>query len=240
MTVFLKKLHKWVGLLIGIQVLLWLLSGLMISLLDPAKVSGQQWARSAIDESQKLQQGELLEPDALSTEQLNGALAIDLTVSDGKPVYRIKRDGSEIRVNAIDGSSIVTSRAEAEILAREDYIGTGDIVSIEAGMAPDIETRNNSGDYWKVIFSDGANTSLYISASTGRILERRNNYWRVRDFFWMLHIMDYSGRENLNNSLVIIVALVAIWVGISGFMLLFSSFSRRDFLFSNILKKRGR
>ena len=35
----LKKVHKWVGLLIGIQVLLWLLSGLMISLLDPAKVS---------------------------------------------------------------------------------------------------------------------------------------------------------------------------------------------------------
>ena len=47
MMVFLKKLHKWVGLLIGIQVLLWLLSGLLMSLLDPAKVSGQQWARQA-------------------------------------------------------------------------------------------------------------------------------------------------------------------------------------------------
>lgn len=36
---FLKKLHKWVALLIGLQVLLWLLSGFMISLLDPARVS---------------------------------------------------------------------------------------------------------------------------------------------------------------------------------------------------------
>ena len=41
---FLKKIHKWVGLLIGIQVLLWLSSGLMISLWDPAKVSGKEWS----------------------------------------------------------------------------------------------------------------------------------------------------------------------------------------------------
>ncbi len=44
MTRFLKKLHKWVGLLIGIQVLFWLISGLVISLLDPVKVSGKQWS----------------------------------------------------------------------------------------------------------------------------------------------------------------------------------------------------
>ena len=238
MMVFLKKLHKWVGLIIGIQVLLWLLSGLMISLLDPAKVSGQQWARSKTDESPELPQGELLEPDALSTEQLNGALTIDLTVSDGQPVYRIKRAGSEIRVNAIDGSTIVTSRADAETLAREDFTGDGDIVSIEAGTAPDLETRNSSGDYWKVNFSDSANTSLYISAATGKILERRNSYWRVRDFFWMLHIMDYPGREDFNYSLIITIALLAIWLGISGFLLVFGSFSRHDFYFLNILRKR--
>jgi len=33
-TRFLKQLHKWVGLLIGIQILLWMVSGLAISLLD--------------------------------------------------------------------------------------------------------------------------------------------------------------------------------------------------------------
>jgi len=231
MTAFLKKLHKWVGLLISVQILLWLLSGLMISLLDPAKVSGQQWARSATDESPALQPGEILEPDALTAEQLNGAQEINLTFSNGQPVYWIKRDGSVVRVNAIDGSVIITSKTDAKNLAQEDFTGNGEFVSIEAGMAPDIETRRSRGDYWKVSFSDDANTSIYISASTGRILERRNSYWRIRDFFWMLHIMDYSGRENFNNSLVIIVALVAIWLGISGFMLLFYSFRRRDFQF---------
>jgi uncharacterized iron-regulated membrane protein len=226
MMAFLKKLHKWVGLVTGIQVLLWLLSGLVISLLNPEKVNGQQWARPATNDSQTLQAGGLLEPDELSAEHLNGATGIDLIVSDGQPVYLVNRDGGDIRLSAIDGSIVSTTRAAAEKLAREDFIGEGDIVSITSGVAPDRETRKSRGDYWQVNFSDDANTALYISASTGKIFERRNNYWRVHDFFWMLHIMDYPGRENFNNPLVIIVALVAIWLGVSGFILLYGSFNR--------------
>jgi len=51
--------------------------------------------------------------------------------------------------------------------------------------------------------------------------------------------MDYSGHENINNPLIIIVALIAIWLGISGFILLFSSFNRRDFWFLNFWSKHG-
>ena len=47
----------------------------------------------------------------------------------------------------------------------------------------------------------------------------------------MLHIMDYAGHKNFNHPLIITVALVAIWLGFSGFLLLFGSFSRNDFSF---------
>ena len=53
----------------------------------------------------------------------------------------------------------------------------------------------------------------------------------------MLHIMDYPGRENFNNPLIISIALIAIWLGLSGFGLLFGSFTRADFFFLNILRK---
>jgi Na+-transporting NADH:ubiquinone oxidoreductase subunit F len=238
MMVFLKKLHKWVGLLIGLQVLLWLLSGLMISLLDPLKVSGKQWATSPVPEPGPLQTGVLLEPGELPARHLNGARSISLTSSRGQPVYHIKHSGGETLINAVDGSVIVTSKVDAENLARQDFFGDGEIISVEHGTAPDMETRNSTGEYWRVNFSDKANTALYISLSSGEILERRNSYWRVRDFFWMLHIMDYSGRENFNNVLIIVVALIAIWIGISGFILLFSSFNRHDFYFLNVFGKR--
>ncbi|MGA9573455.1 MAG: 2Fe-2S iron-sulfur cluster-binding protein [Lysobacterales bacterium] len=233
----LKKIHKWVGLLIGIQVLVWLLSGLVISLLDPAKVSGSQWMRANAAEQPILGQAALLEPAALPGAKLKDVLGVDLTTRRGRPVYSIMHAGGETLFDAVDGSIITTRKAEATDIARRDFSGEGDIVAVERGMAPDMETRDSSGAYWRVDFSDTANTSIYISEASGKILERRNSFWRVQDFFWMLHIMDYPGREDINNSLVISVALVAIWLGLSGFGLLFGSFRRQDFSFLNFLGK---
>jgi ferredoxin len=238
--VFLKKLHKWVGLLIGIQVLLWLLSGLMLSLINPTKVSGAKWAQPSSLSPQTIHDGKLLEPHELTAKQLNGALSISLEVNRGQLVYRIRHSDSTSLINASDGSAIVTNEHEASILAQQDFTGDGEITSIESGIAPDMETRDSTGIYWQVNFSDKAHTSIYISASTGDILERRNSYWRVFDFFWMLHIMDYSGHEDINNTLIIFVALIAIWLGVSGFILLFGSFNRHDFWFLNILGYRNK
>ncbi|MGB5291442.1 MAG: PepSY domain-containing protein, partial [Lysobacterales bacterium] len=237
MTRTLKKIHKWVGLLIGVQVFLWLLSGLVIALIDPVKVSGKQWARPTTAESQTIDSTRLLNPAQLPAERLENALGVDLMMRLGKAVYLVKRADGESLISAVDASLIVIDKTDAERLAQQDFGGDGVIVSIEPGMAPDKETRGKKGAFWRVNFSDKANTAIYISASTGAILERRNTYWRVRDFFWMLHIMDYPGRENFNNPLIITVALIAIWLGLSGFGLLFGSFTRADFFFLNIFRK---
>ena len=236
MMPLIRKVHKWVGLLIGIQVFLWLLSGLMISLLDPAKVGGQYLASPPQTGIQNLPSGSLLEPHELPQDQLAAALSIELGMNRGKPVYRVRRSDGVILLDAINGSLIVTSQMEAESIAGRDYMGDGAIASVDRGMAPDMETRNHRGEYWRVNFSDAVNTTLYISAMDGRILERRNDYWRVRDFFWMLHIMDYPGRENFNNALLIGIALIAIWLGLSGLMMLFGSFTRHDFYFLNVFQ----
>ena len=173
----------------------------------------------------------------MPVELLDDALAINLDLKAGTPVYRIRRvDGTSL-VNAYDGTVTTTTRKDAEILARKDFTGDGDIESVIRGTAPDLETRDSIGEYWRVNFSDRANTSIYVSVSSGDILERRNSYWRVSDFFWSLHIMDYSGHEDINNALLISVALIAVWLGLSGFILLFGSFNRHDFHFLNILGK---
>lgn len=237
MKVFLKKLHKWVGLAIGIQLLLWLSSGVMMAQLDPDRVSGHEWAGSSHTEPQQARFIDLLEPSQLPSEQIKNAIGIRLEMNLGIPVYRIRHTDGETLLNAIDGSEITFDRRFAERLASADFIGKGDIESIGSGQAPDIETRNSQGPYWRVNFSDRYSTSIYISASNGEILERRNSYWRVRDFFWMLHIMDYSTRSNFNNSIILTVALISIWLGISGFILLFYSFRRRDFEF--LRRRRG-
>jgi Na+-transporting NADH:ubiquinone oxidoreductase subunit F len=237
MMMFLKKLHKWVGLLIGIQVLLWLVSGLVISLLDPSKVSGKQWAQPPV-KTQPLQFENILEVQDLPTGALKNALSIDLRVFRKQPVYQVRHPDSVTLINAVTGLSVQFSEDNAKTLAQDDFDGSGEVVSITKGTAPDMETRNHAGPYWRVDFSDQAQSSYYVSAWNGDILERRNKYWRTHDFFWMLHIMDYQDHEDINNFLVIGVALIAVWLGISGFILLFGSFGRHDFWFLNITGQR--
>jgi uncharacterized iron-regulated membrane protein len=231
MRVFLRKVHKWLSLAIGIQVFLWLLSGVMMAQLDPEKVSGDKWTSATGAEPQSLLHQVLLEPQQLSATNLNGAFGVQLEMSRGLPVYRVQHANGETLLRAIDGSVITFDKRFAEQVAEADFTGKGVIDSVSQGQAPDLATRNSVGPYWMVNFTDKASTSIYISASTGKILERRNTYWRIRDFFWMLHIMDYTGRENFNNSIILTIILCAIWLGISGFTLLFYSFRRRDFNF---------
>ena len=235
----LKKIHKWVGLLIGIQLLLWLLSGLMLSLLNPEKVSGAKWASQISQQSSPILDNNLLEPHELKAGLLDDALSVSLQGRHGQSIYRIRKAEGITLVSASNGEVLKTNERDARRLAQQDFTGDGEVLSVESGIAPDLETRKSLGDYWKVHFSDSSSTAIYISASTGEIMERRNNYWRVFDFFWMLHIMDYSGHEDFNNPLIIIIALIAIWLGLSGFTLLFYSFNRHDFYFLNILGKQS-
>jgi ferredoxin len=233
-----KRWHKWLGLLVGLQVILWLSSGLVISLLDPAKVNGRYWSVPPPGHSVPLSREGLLEPHELPQEALQGIRRLRLTMIDDQPIYRIHGENGETRLDAKEGSVLAFDKEYAQKRAESDFRGNGGVKSVTKGIAPDLETRGHSGPYWRVDFSNTANTSIYVSGQTGEILERRNTYWRIRDFFWMLHTMDYATRDDFNNRLIITVILIAVWIGVSGFILLFKSFNRHDFASLNPLVKR--
>src|SRR3546814_3171030 len=41
-------------------------------------------------------------------------------------------------------------------------------------------------------------TRVYIAQNSGRIVAVRNGTWRLYDFFWGLHIMDWKNHEDFN------------------------------------------
>ena len=47
MTPWMRKMHKWLGLLVALQLVLWMTSGLMMSLLDHDKVQGHTFRAHA-------------------------------------------------------------------------------------------------------------------------------------------------------------------------------------------------
>ena len=89
------------------------------------------------------------------------------------------------------------------------------------------EARGHALPLWRVDFADERNTRYYVSASEGRLVERRNDAWALFDVFWMLHTMDYANRDDFNTPWVIAFALGALWLAISGGFLLVKSFAPR-------------
>lgn len=220
--------HKWVGLLMGVQFALWALSGAAMALIDHHAVSGQHMRRTVVPPPLPADLP-ILSLSAVR-ERLAGPVgALRLRpLADGF-VYEAHTAQGVRLLWATDGGRVEITEGLARDIARQDYAGSAGIAAVERLAGPNIETRKHEGPVWRVAFADEDNTTLYISAETGRVLERRNDSWRLWDIAWMLHIMDYAERESFNHPLIILAAVAALWLSVSGLFLVYDSFSRDDF-----------
>lgn len=224
------QVHKWIGLIVGIQVVLWLVGGFVMTVFPIEKVRSEHNIRAVepaaitLDEL-KMSNQRLVEavdgpaPVAIRTTRILGRLYWIMEYTEGDPVVLDAATGAPLgRI----------PEAMALEIARADFAGEA---------APEVAgwiTAHNT-EYrgplpvWRIDMNDEGNTHLYISPTTGRIVARRSAVWRLYDFFWMLHIMDYKGRTNFNNLTVITASVVATLLALSGVVLLFYRFRKRDF-----------
>jgi Na+-transporting NADH:ubiquinone oxidoreductase subunit F len=231
-----RAIHKWFGLLVGLQMTIWMLSGFAMAALNMGQVRGAD--RIDGGPPPQIERGvaglDILRP------AFEGAVAVTLRPGPDASVYQVEGREGVVLHRAADASAYAITRERAMDVARNDYAGPGRPVSAERMDAPFLELRKHEGPVWRVDIDDARSTTLYVDALTGAVLERRNDIWRVFDVFWMLHTMDYVGRDNFNNPLVIIAGLAALWLALSGFLMLFSSFRGRDFdLVSAVRRWRG-
>ena len=93
-------------------------------------------------------------------------------------------------------------------------------------LAPQ-EMQSRKPPYWQVEFEGWNRPTLYLSPQTGELISRRHALWRVFDVAWMLHIMDYDERTDVNNPLLRVATWSAFAMALTGAWLLIWSFPRR-------------
>lgn len=225
---FLRKLHQWLGLIVALQLLLWTISGTVFAWLDHHDVSAEHSVQ-ALEPAVLTRSVALVEPATWVGDSNAGEiLEIRLESLLDQWVWRVETvNGVTLRSTAT-GAPLQLTEPIVHQLAMRRYRGSGGIASVAFHPGSTIETRG-SASTWEVRFDDEAETTLYFAADDGRLVEARNRTWRLFDFFWMLHTMDYRGRDNFNNPLVITVGFAALWLALSGLLLLFKSFRRQDF-----------
>ena len=65
--------------------------------------------------------------------------------------------------------------------------------------------------------------NVYLDPYSEKIVAIRSNQWRVWDFMWGIHIMDWNERDNIGNAFLKIFSILALLSALSGIYLFFSS-----------------
>lgn len=222
-----RQLHRWLGLIVGLQVLLWVTGGLLMSALQLDAVRGERELTPPAPSDLRAA-GELLDPAELLAGLTVAVRRVELDTLAGRPVYRVHAaDGARL-FDAGNGESLSPLPAAlAERIALRDYAATVDHAPAQWVDTPATEYRGRELPLWRVRLDDGRGTAVYVSPNSGEVVARRNDLWRVFDFVWMLHIMDYDQRDDFNHPLLIITAATTLGFVITGIWMLVFSFRRR-------------
>ena len=224
-SVWLRRLHKWVGLIIGLQFLLWAISGTAMALLDMDEVAGGEMAeRSAAP----LPATGDAWPRIQSALQGKAATRVSVRLLHDQPTIEVATTDGVGLFDAVSGAPIVINGSLAANIAAAAHPSQAPVISVQRLRELTVAVREHELPIWQVNFRDDANSIYYVSGTTGELLERRNDSWRWWDFFWMLHNMDYANRTSFNHPLIIMVGFAMAWLAGTGFWLLFRTMWRHD------------
>jgi hypothetical protein len=119
----------------------------------------------------------------------------------------------------------IDMRAAAAIAGRA-YRGGTAVPTIEWVERASTEYRG-ALPAWRASFADDDATRIYVAAETGRLTSVRTGTWRLYDFFWGLHIMDWTEHERFNTPWLMAFAAGGLVFGVAGAILLFMRWPRR-------------
>lgn len=212
-----RKTHRYLGLIIGLQFLFWTLSGLYFSWTNIDEIHGDQYLK----ESKKKSFSELINIDSVAGDI--DITTLKLTHIIDQPYYWINE---ELLINAKNGAHKGQITAdEATAIASERLIDNYEIKDIKLLEKTDKhhEFREQPLPAYAITYIHPENLTVYIDARNGSFQRVRHASWRWFDFLWMFHTMDYDGRDDFNNLLLRIFSFAGLITVLSGYLLWYIS-----------------
>ena len=255
-----RRIHRYLGLILGIQFLLWTIGGIYFSWNNIDEIHGDYQRNPAPLISGNY---DFISP-ATALKNLKNAQNVD-SITDlklieilGKPFYQIhykgvsKTDLYQVQqqsmtakvslANAITGDLRGSlNKSEAVEIAKRRFNAESKIKSVKllTETSSHHEYRESPLPAFAITFDHPSHTTVYVSTEWGTIQKFRNEKWRIFDFLWMMHTMDYNGRDNFGNLLLRVFSLFGLVTVISGFVLFYVSSRTVKNLKSSFHSKRN-
>ena len=167
-SIWLRQIHKWVGLVIGLQFLMWAISGTAMALLDMEEVAGGA-AAEVRQQPLPLSTAWPNVQQALASQPVSGLRLRSLPQGI---VYQATTDGGVRLFTAADGRPVAIDRATAANVACVAHPDAAMVKAVVPLSKLTFAVRTHQLPIWRVDFNDARNSSYYVSGTTGELLER--------------------------------------------------------------------
>ena len=208
MNFLVRKTHKYLSILISIQLLLWTISGIYFAFNQIELVRGEQYRL----------------PQVFSVDLSK----VNVFLDSVKSIQVARRFGEEILIVRNEaGTEYLNLEGDAlQKLSREQATSIVSTVTSLTPLAveeindpePGSEYRGRNLPLFKVITQDQENDEInvYVDAISGQVVAIRSEQWRLWDLMWGLHIMDWETRDEINNWLLKLFSVLALISSLTG------------------------
>lgn len=220
MSMIVRRLHRYLMLLIGGQMLLWSASGLYMVWFDIHYIHGDHFIKAPplLSSSSQLEVGF---DDVLV--RYPRATSIVLAIQQGEPVYRFILDGESVRISGSSGEMIdplSDKQAAAIALSRLHHRYEVGSVTLLSNSENNSIVGQRGRPLWRVDFKGLLAPTLYVSRNQGTVEYVRHAPWQWFDWLWRLHIMDYQDGEDTSNGLLVTMTLFGLLACLAGVLLI--------------------
>ena len=213
MKFLVRKTHRYLSILISIQLLLWTISGIYFAFNQIELVRGEQYRLPQVFSVDLKKVNVVL--DSVKSIQVARRIGEEILIvrkEAGTEYLNLEGDALE-KLSGEQATNIVSSVTSLTTLSAKE------INEPEPGS----EYRGRNLPLYKVATKDQENKQInvYVDAISGQVVAIRSEQWRLWDLMWGLHIMDWETRDEINNWLLKLFSVLALISSLTGVLIFF-------------------
>lgn len=232
-----RKFHQYLGVIIGIQFLFWTLGGIFFTFSNMDQIHGNT------NRKEEKIFSDLLGWQNPSTvfSEISKSIPVDSVISFkvinfiNEPFYQIRFfSEGEPKISLVNAKTgkvrPPVNKEEAIEISRNIFTPGSEIESV---VLLTKKLKNKHHEYrgrplpaYAISFAHSSGTTVYVSTEYAQVMTFRNSNWRIFDFLWMMHTMDYQSRDNIGNTLLRIFSVLGLVTIFTGFILYFKTSKR--------------
>ncbi|AIY66147.1 2Fe-2S iron-sulfur cluster-binding protein [Pseudoalteromonas piratica] len=213
-------IHKWLSLVVVLQLLIWLGTGLYFNLMDHSKASGNELRVHSHHEG-KVTDFSLIPIKDIASE---APQEVKLIWVLHQPYYHFVFDRGQhsyqkrhsMLFDAVTGKPFILSEEQVLTMAKNSYLGEEKLTTPVLSQPPFSDHVSQQNPMWQVVVEDENNTTIYLDSVTGQVLRHANDDFRLKALMMKLHFMDYGNSGGFNHWLIIAFAFATLFLSVTG------------------------